>query len=148
MTRFDIAFRIEDKQEPDRAPISDFATNGSLRARFDAEMGALSSLKAGGKEYLAGMFGGAGQAAVSDEHLIRDGLPFSLREDYVRSVERIIDEPVELHIGNHPSNNNHNDKAARMTEDYNPFIEEKTWVPFLEECRDGVAQRYGIKLAK
>ena len=101
-----------------------------------------------GKEYLAGMFGGAGQAAVSDEHLIRDGLPFSLREDYVRSVERIIDEPVELHIGNHPSNNNHNDKAARMTEDYNPFIEEKTWVPFLEECRDGVAQRYGIKLAK
>lgn len=54
MTRFDIAFRIEDKQAPDRAPISDFATNGSLQAKFDVETGALSSLKADGKEYLAG----------------------------------------------------------------------------------------------
>ena len=101
-----------------------------------------------GKEYLAGMFGGAGQAAISDEHLVRDGLPYTLREDYVRSVERIIDEPVELHVGNHPSNNNHNDKAARLTEDYNPFVEEKTWVPFLQKCRDEVAAKYGIKLKK
>ena len=101
-----------------------------------------------GKEYLAGMFGGAGQAAISAEHLDRDSLPYSLREDYVRSVERIIDEPVELHIGNHPSNNKHNDKASRLTDEYNPFIEENTWVPFLEKCRDEVAAKYGIELKK
>lgn len=101
-----------------------------------------------GEEHLAGMFGGAGQAAISDAHLDRDKLPYTLREDYVRSVERIIGEPVELHIGNHPSNNNHNDKAARLAEDYNPFIEENTWVPFLERCRDEVATKYGIKLER
>lgn len=101
-----------------------------------------------GKEYLAGMFGGAGQAAVSSAHLDRDGLPYSLREDYVRSVERIIDEPVELHVGNHPDNNKHNDKAARLTADYNPFIEEKTWVSFLSKCRDAVAEKYNIKKMK
>jgi len=99
-----------------------------------------------GKEYLAGMFGGAGQAALTNEHLDRDGLPYTLREDYVRSVERIIGEPVEVHIGNHPSNNKHVDKAERLTEDYNPFIEENTWVAFLERCRDEVAAKYGIEI--
>ena len=101
-----------------------------------------------GKSYLAGMFGGAGTAAISAEHLDRDGLPYTLREDYVRSVERILDEPVELHVGNHPGNNKHNDKAERLTEDYNPFIEENTWVPFLLGCRDEVAEKYNIEKRK
>ena len=99
-----------------------------------------------GVEYLAGMFGGAGLGALSGGALARAELPKTMREDYVRSVNRIIGEPVEVHIGNHPGNNEHIRKAAALTEDYNPFVEERTWVPFLERMRDKVIEDYGIKI--
>jgi metallo-beta-lactamase class B len=101
-----------------------------------------------GKEYLAGMFGGAGHNAFTDEYFTQHSLPTSLREDYVRSINRIINEPVDFHIGNHPGNNNHVDKVARITEDNNPFLTEKTWVPFLAERRDTLISKYGICLTE
>ncbi len=99
-----------------------------------------------GVDYLAGMFGGAGHGALSDEYLDSKGLPRTLREDYVRSIKRIIKEPVEVHIGNHPGNNSHLIKAARLTDSYNPFIEERTWVPFLEKMRDKLIADYNIEM--
>jgi alpha-mannosidase len=54
MTKFDVSFRIVENKTPDRTPISDFETTGGVKARFDAETGALSSYALGGKEYLAG----------------------------------------------------------------------------------------------
>ena len=99
-----------------------------------------------GVEYLAGMFGGAGLGALSGGALARAELPTTMREDYVRSVNRIITEPVEVHIGNHPGNNEHIRKAAALTEDYNPFVEERTWVPFLEKMRNKVIEDYGIEV--
>lgn len=96
----------------------------------------------GGKEYLAGMFGGAGYGSMKLEYLDSEGLPRSLRDDYVKSINRLLKEPVEVHIGNHPSNNKHEDKAARKTEDYNPFVEENTWVSFLTKQRDRFIEEY------
>ena len=89
-----------------------------------------------GKEYLAGMFGGAGYGSMEIDYLDSRGLPRTLREDYVKSINRIIDEPVEVHIGNHPYNSNHCSKAERKTDNYNPFVEENTWVSFLTRQRD------------
>lgn len=100
----------------------------------------------GGKEYLAGMFGGAGYGSMQIEYLDSRGLPHSLREDYVRSINRIIGEPVEVHIGNHPNNNNQISKADRKTEEYNPFVEEKTWVSFLTAQRDAFIQKNNINV--
>ena len=100
----------------------------------------------GGREYLAGMFGGAGYGSMDIEYLDSRGLPRSLREDYVRSINRIIDEPVEVHIGNHPKNNNHVSKAERKTDEYNPFVEEKTWVSFLTAMRDEFVEKNNIKI--
>ncbi|MBQ8408283.1 MAG: hypothetical protein IJY39_05405 [Clostridia bacterium] len=54
MTRFDISFRIGKKWTLDRTPVADFETKSGAKARFDTELGALSSFVAGGKEYLAG----------------------------------------------------------------------------------------------
>ncbi len=97
-----------------------------------------------GKEYLAGMFGGAGTAALTDTHIIRDGRSFSMREEYVRSIDRIIGEPVELHVGNHPGNNNHSSKAERITNGNNPFVTEKTWEAFLLKMRREVINDYDL----
>lgn len=97
-----------------------------------------------GKEYLAGMFGGAGTKALTDEYILRDGRSFSMREEYIKSIDRIINEPVELHVGNHPGNNNHTSKAERITGGNNPFITEKTWEPFLLRMRREVIDEYDL----
>ena len=74
------------------------------------------------------------------------GIDESVRIDYIRSVERIIDEPVEVHIGNHHGDNKHSAKAAAKTDDYNPFIEESDWRGFLTERKETLINLYGIKL--
>ena len=100
----------------------------------------------GGREYLAGMFGGAGYGSMNTEYLDSRGLPRSLQEDYVRSINRIIDEPVDVHIGNHPNNSNQISKAERKTDEYNPFVEEKTWVPFLVRQRDTFIEQNNLNI--
>ena len=99
-----------------------------------------------GGEYLAGMYGGAGYNTLTDEYLLRFALPETMRTDYVHGINKIIDEPVALHVGNHVSDNDHRSKMARMTEEYNPFIEERTWRPFLTKKRDGLIELYGLKV--
>ncbi len=96
----------------------------------------------GGKEYLAGMFGGAGFGSMKTEYLDSRGLPRTLRDDYIKSIDRIIGEPVDVHIGNHPNNSNQVSKAERKTEDYNPFVEEKTWVSFLTTQKEVFIEKY------
>ena len=100
----------------------------------------------GGKEYIAGSFGGAGYNSLKDEYLDHFSLPYSLREDYIRSTERLMGERVDVHIGNHPGNNKHEDKAARLTADYNPFVEEKTWLPFLIDQRNGLIKKLNLDI--
>ena len=98
-----------------------------------------------GQEHLAGMFGGAGTGAMSDSHLQRDSLSVTLREDFVRSIDRIINEPVTLHIGNHPSNNNHSAKAEKFRfGGPNPFIYENTWQSFLMRVRNEIVNSYDV----
>lgn len=97
-----------------------------------------------GKEYLAGMHGGVGYNTLTDEYLDKFSLPKTMRDEFIKGIDKIIDEPVDLHVGNHHSNNKHSSKMARMTEDYNPFIEEKTWRPFLEKTRAGLVELYNL----
>ena len=124
---------------------------GNVKMRFISTpghtvgtMSMLWNVQYKGKEYMAGAFGGAGYNSLTSEYLDSKKLPYSLRDDYIKSTNRLMKEKVDLHIGNHPGNNNHTDKASRMTEDYNPFIEEKTWTPFLEGRKRELMELYGL----
>jgi len=99
-----------------------------------------------GKTYLAGMFGGAGYNTLTPEYLERTGIPESVRIDYVRSIDRIIDEPVEVHIGNHHADNKHSLKMSKKTDEYNPFIEESAWREFLTAKRQGLIDLYNLEV--
>ena len=99
-----------------------------------------------GKEYLAGMFGGAGHNTLTPEYLERTGIDESVRYVYLKSIDRIIDEPVEVHIGNHHADNSHTSKMERKTADYNPFVEENTWREFLLRKRNTLIDLYGLKV--
>ena len=89
----------------------------------------------GGKEYRAGTFGGGGLNSMTKEYLDRYSLPYSLREDFIRSIDKVMDEKVELHVGNHLGDNGHFDKLERMGGEVNPFIDGTTWKEFLARRR-------------
>ena len=124
---------------------------GDVRMRFVATPGHTAGVISmffnvhhAGREYLAGMFGGAGFGSMAPEYLDSRGLPRTLRSDYIKSIDRIIGEPVEVHIGNHPHNSNQASKAERKTSEYNPFVEENTWVPFLTRQKESFLAQNNI----
>lgn len=98
-------------------------TAGTMSLFFD--------VRADGKKYLAGMFGGAGLNTLTREYLKKYDLPLSMREDFIHSIDRIMDIPVEFHVGNHLGDNNYHEKILRLGEGVNPFLAENTYKSFL-----------------
>ena len=89
----------------------------------------------GGREWRAGMFGGGGLNSMAIAYLDRYGLPHSLREDFLASIDKVMDERVEMHLGNHLGDNRHLDKLAALGGGENPFLDGSSWRPFLERRR-------------
>ncbi len=90
------------------------------------------NVRVGGRSHLAGMFGGAGLNSLTAEYLQHRRLPFTLREQFLASIERALREPVELHVGNHLSDNNYRQKLAARMPNYEPFLAENTYRSFLK----------------
>ena len=80
-----------------------------------------------GKTYLAGSFGGAGLNSLRRAYMEKYSLPFSLRDDFIKGIKKIYDEPVMVHMGNHIQNAEHERKLSELGGDYNPFVEGETW---------------------
>ena len=95
-----------------------------------------------GREYRAGMFGGGGFNSLAISYLDKYGLPHSLREDFLASIDRVMDETVEVHLGNHLGDNRHFEKLEKLPCDENPFIDVSTWKPFLEAKRAGAVEYF------
>ncbi|MBR2860353.1 MAG: MBL fold metallo-hydrolase [Clostridia bacterium] len=85
-----------------------------------------------GKKLIAGMFGGAGLNTMSKSYLDKYNLPYSLREDFLNSIDRIYNMIPDVHLGNHPENSNHFQKLAKANGENNPFIDGSTWQSFLD----------------
>ena len=98
-------------------------TAGTMSLFFD--------VRVDGKKYLAGMFGGAGLNTLTLEYLNKYALPLSMREKFIQSIDKIMDEPVEFHVGNHLSDNDYHSKILRMDEAVNPFLSDNTYRSFL-----------------
>ena len=88
-----------------------------------------------GKTYRGGMFGGAGLNTLSKDYLSRHGLPLENREKYLNSLDVLSKRKIEIHLGNHLSDNNHLEKMNRLGKNENPFIDPNSWSNFLSEKR-------------
>lgn len=89
-----------------------------------------------GKTYLAGMFGGAGINAITLPYLYRNGRSENSPRDMLDSIDKIWDEPVAVHIGNHPYNSNTLEKREKqLKEGGNPFIAPDSWRNYLGEMK-------------
>lgn len=87
-----------------------------------------------GKEYIAGTHGGVGTNTMQNCFLEKYKLPKTCRQEFLEGLNKVRNEKVEIFVGNHVWNNNTREKAAELTEDFNPFINEKEWTPFIDGC--------------
>ena len=84
-----------------------------------------------GKSYRVGMFGGAGANTM-----VKDKLDFEgAREAYRNSLRRLMNERVDVFIGNHTWNNDTFNKAKILSQNgENRFIDSDLWAKFLAFC--------------
>lgn len=87
----------------------------------------------GKKTYRVGTHGGVGINSMEKSFLEKYGLPTSIREQFVPAIDALMDEKVDIFIGNHVGNNDTVGKGARITETENPFIDSTAFQAFLEE---------------
>lgn len=89
-----------------------------------------------GNTYLAGQFGGAGVNALKLPYMLHHQLPLDMPQRMVTSLDRIKDEPVAVHLGNHPYNSRTLQKRERqLKEGGNPFIDTSTWPEFVADIK-------------
>jgi metallo-beta-lactamase class B len=89
-----------------------------------------------GNTYLAGQFGGAGVNALKLPYMLHYQLPLDMAQRMLVSLDRIKDEPVAVHLGNHPANNHTLEKRVRqLKEGGNPFVDTESWPALMEDVR-------------
>lgn len=87
-----------------------------------------------GRTLRCGMFGGAGSNQLKKDYMQRREISYLMRGAFLRSIERMKAEQVDVFVGNHCWHNATKEKAALLpTATENPFINPKEWLPFLEE---------------
>ena len=91
------------------------------------------NVKEKGKEYVAGMFGGAGLKSMEKSYLDKYGLPYTLRDDFIKGIDKVFDMVPDVHLGNHLGDNRHFEKLEKTTETDNAFIDGTSWKWFLSK---------------
>ena len=82
------------------------------------------------------MFGGAGVNALTLPYTYRNERSADAANQMLSSIEKIWNEPVAVHLGNHPHNNYTLEKREKqLKEGGNPFIDHESWHNFLIELQ-------------
>lgn len=85
-----------------------------------------------GKTYRVGLFGGVGTNALTTPYMIKNGYDEDLPEKMLSSIDILKKERVDIHLGNHPSNNKTLEKReSQILDGGNPFVNENSWGEFL-----------------
>jgi metallo-beta-lactamase class B len=87
----------------------------------------------GEKTLRAAMHGGVGLNSMSREFLESYGLSTDTREKFVPAIENLMNEEVDILLGNHVANNDTVGKGSKITDTFNPFIDNTAWKRFLTE---------------
>lgn len=97
-----------------------------------------------GRQYHVGIYGGAGYLVLVPERLRQNGLPLSLREDCLTSIDKVWNEPVDIMLGNHPFHNETYIKYRQVKEGNTmAFVDETEWKRYLTELKDGYLKFLG-----
>ena len=85
--------------------------------------------------FIAGLHGGMGINTLCKEFLDKYGLPYSLRDDFVRSMLRLNQEKVDIFLGNHMQHN-HTERKAELVRSGNrlAFVDPDEWQAYNLWC--------------
>ena len=98
-----------------------------------------------GKKYKVAMHGGVGINSLTLDFLNKYNLPHSLRDDFVKGIDRVIDREVDIFIGNHVWNNKTDEKYQKLIAgDKDAFVDKDRWKTFL----NGVKKEFADIVAK
>ena len=119
----------------------DVLTFGSLEIRCESApghtpgtMAFFFDLEENGVVRRAGMHGGVGVNSMRTAFLSRFGLSTECRQQFLDAVDKLMDEPVEILVGNHLGNYDALNKVRRREEfpdGPNPFVDPSEWKRFL-----------------
>ena len=83
-----------------------------------------------GGKIVAAMHGGVGFNTLTTEFLNKYQLSFSCRDVFKDSIHKIIDENVDIVLGNHPQHNNTQEKLQKVLTGES-IIDNNEWKRFL-----------------
>ncbi len=85
-----------------------------------------------GKTYHVAMHGGVGINSLTLDFLNKYNLPHSLRDEFIRGIDRVIGRDVDIFIGNHVWNNKTVDRYQKLIDgDKDAFVDKEQWKTFL-----------------
>ena len=94
------------------------------------------NVEEGGKTYRAAMFGGSGTNQLKKSWMHKYDVPYLCRGEFFDSVDRLLDEHVDVMIGNHAWQNRTPEKYEMMASaEQNPFIDPTEWAAYLKKLR-------------
>lgn len=88
-----------------------------------------------GRRYRCGMHGGIGVNTLTKAYLEEHDLPMSYQQDFLDSLERMRKEKVDVPLGSHTNHGGMLQKAARLGEKPNPFIDPEGFARLIEDRR-------------
>ena len=89
----------------------------------------------------AGYYGGFGFNTLSKNYLQDIGdTDYTMRQVYLASLNKVINEHVDIFLGNHANNNNIVEKRGYQLQhpDTNPYIDPGEWRKYLEEKKNAL----------
>jgi metallo-beta-lactamase class B len=102
-------------------------TPGAMSYFFDVTDGC--------ETFRAGLHGGMGTNTMTSEYLDKYSLPYTLRDDFRRSMKRLAEERVDIFLGNHMQHNKTGEKADKVRAgDKYAFVNPDEWSPYCLWC--------------
>lgn len=113
----------------------DVLTFGSTSVRFVSApghtMGTMAMFVTTPDGTVAAMHGGVGLNSMTREFLNAYGLSLDCREQFRQGLHRLMDEKVDLVLGNHPQQNDTAGKRARLASGEKNVLDATEWQRFL-----------------
>lgn len=108
-------------------------TEGAMTFFFDVTDGVST--------YRAGLPGGMGLNSMKKDFLEKYNLPLSLRDDFIKSMDRLAEEKVDIYLGNHASQNRTPEKLEKLQNgDILAFVNPNEWAAAMMEAKQSVLE--------
>lgn len=101
-------------------------------------------MKKGNRVFRVGTHGGPGLNTLSDEYLKKYNIPLDNRKKYLDSIKELKKEYVDIFIGIHPDQCNLSSKARKLSDEKNPFINNKEWMNFLNKLEKTAKVQFNL----